>query len=378
MSLPSRIGRYEVELLLGEGGIARVLLARDPVLGRPVALKVIRDDLGLTPNEHLELTERIRSDARAASTLSHPAIVGLHDMGDDQGVGLYLVFELARGPTLRERLQEGPLPPSEVAQIARAVGSALTHAHTRGLIHRGVKPENVMLAPTGAKLTDFGLSDGALRAPAFCPPEVLSLRAFSAESDQFSLGTAMYEALTGVPAFPGDDAAAVAASVSAGKYPPPRSALPRLHRFTRLDLIFARALAKDPKKRFPSCEVFGSALSAELDRTRGAFLTTPVPRSSASRATRRRQNSLALVAFAVIFVLVAIGRLQQTKTDGSSVKKVANVPANVNDPGSSMQRVVRPSHPPESAASTAHASSATRSSSGVILPTSNSAPVIAP
>lgn len=378
MSLPSNIGRYEVDLLLGEGGIARVLLARDPVLGRPVAIKLLRDDLDLTPDGRAELTERIRGDARAASTLSHPAMVALHDMGNDENVGIYLVLELVRGPTLRERLQDGPLPPSEVAQLARALGSALTHAHGAGLVHRGVKPENIMLAPTGAKLTDLGLSHGALRTPAYSPHEVLSSGAFSPEGDQFSLAATMYEALTGAPAFTGDDAAAVAANVSAGRYAPPRSRLPKLHAFGRTDHIFARGLAKRPQKRFPSCEAFGSALGAELDRPRVAFLTTPAPRSSASRATRRWQNSLALVAVAVIFVLLAIGRLQQPKADVASVMKVPSGPMSAHESGGSMQRVVPPSHPRDSAASTAPAGSATRSAAAVILPLSNSAPVMVP
>ena len=133
MSLPARIGRYEVELLLGEGGSGRVLLARDPVLRRQVAIKVLRDDLGLTAEQRQERTERMRQQARAAATLSHPGLVALHDMGDDDRLGLYLVFELVRGPTLRERLHDGPLASEEVARIGLALAAALTHALS--LIH---------------------------------------------------------------------------------------------------------------------------------------------------------------------------------------------------------------------------------------------------
>src|SRR5271170_6178926 len=159
MDLPDRIGRYDVEHLLGQGGMGRVLLARDTVLGREVALKILRDDLGLTPELKEQLVDRMRQEARAAAALSHPAMVTLHDMGEDEHVGLYLVFERIVGPTLRERLHEkGPLPPTEVARLARALGSALTHAHAAGVVHRDVKPENVMLSPTGPKLTDFGIA----------------------------------------------------------------------------------------------------------------------------------------------------------------------------------------------------------------------------
>src|ERR1700729_1083864 len=100
MELPSRIGRYEVEHLLGQGGMGRVLLARDTVLGREVALKILRDDLGLTPELRAQLVDRMRQEARTAATLSHPVMVTLHDMGEDAEVGLYLVFERIVGPTL--------------------------------------------------------------------------------------------------------------------------------------------------------------------------------------------------------------------------------------------------------------------------------------
>src|ERR1700684_2099099 len=125
MDLPPRIGRYDVEPLRGEGGMGRVLLARDTVLGREVALKILRDDLGLTPELKAQLVDRMRQGARAAATLSHPAMVTLHDMGEDEHVGLYLVFERILGPTLRERLHaKGPRPPAEGAAARHGRGRA--------------------------------------------------------------------------------------------------------------------------------------------------------------------------------------------------------------------------------------------------------------
>jgi serine/threonine-protein kinase len=334
MDLPRRVGRYEVERLLGEGGMGRVVLARDSVLGRRVALKVLRDDLGLTPELRTQLTERMRQEARAAAALSHPGMVTIHDMGQDDDAGLFLVFELIDGPTLRERLHhDGALPPTEVAAIARILGAALTHAHQAGVIHRDVKPENVMLSPAGAKLTDFGIarlpdstltrSTTVLGTPAYSAPEALASATFSAASDQFSLASTLYEALTGKRAFPGDDALAVASRVATSRHAAPSAALPGLARSPHVDTIFDRALAKDASKRFASCAVFGEVLAAELEGA-SPGMVTPVPRSSlVPHATRRWQNLAALVALGVIATLVVAGRLQ-SDGGGVSFKSVAS------------------------------------------------------
>jgi serine/threonine-protein kinase len=336
MELPARIGRYDVEHLLGQGGMGRVLLARDTVLGREVALKVLRDDLGLTPELKAQLVDRMRQEARAAAALSHPAMVTLHDMGEDEHVGLYLVFERIVGPTLRERLHDkGALPPAEVARLARALGSALTHAHAAGVVHRDVKPENVMLSPVGPKLTDFGIArlpdstltraSTVLGTPAYSAPEAIASGAFGAQSDQFSLAATLYEALTGKRAFPGDDALMVATRVATGKQRAPTAVLPTLRGFLHVDVIFDRALAKDPKKRFASCEAFGSALAAELEGANVGYMMTPVPRTSiVTRATRRWQNIAALAALVVIVGLVVVGRFREPEEDGVSLKSVAS------------------------------------------------------
>jgi serine/threonine protein kinase len=334
VDLPRHIGRYDVERLLGEGGMGRVLLARDTVLGRRVALKILRDDLGLPPELKAQLVERMRQEARAAATLSHPGMVTLHDMGEDDAVGLFLVFELIDGPTLRERLQRGgALPPGEVAAIAKVLGAALTHAHQAGVIHRDVKPENVMLSPTGAKLTDFGIArlpdstltraTTVLGTPAYSAPEALASGAFSAASDQFSLAATLYEAVTGVRAFPGDDALAVANRVATAKHAPPTAVLPALSTFVNLDLIFDRALAKEARTRFATCAALGDVLGAELDGTNAAAMT-PMPRSSiVPRATKRWQNAAVVLALAVIAALVVAGRFQSEDT-GVSLASVAS------------------------------------------------------
>src|SRR5262249_25676120 len=159
--------------------------------------------------------------------------------------------ELIKGPTLRERLrEEGPLPPLEVAQLARSLGSALAHAHSAGVLHRDVKPENIMLAPTGPKLTDLGIArmpdspltraSTVMGTPAYSAPEALASGAFSPYSDQFSLAATLYEAMTGVPAFPGEDALVVATRVATAKHAAASSLHASLAGFVHLDPILDR------------------------------------------------------------------------------------------------------------------------------------------
>jgi serine/threonine-protein kinase len=307
MALPERIGRYEVQRVLGEGAMGRVLLARDSVLGRRVAIKVLRDDLGLPADVRAGLVERLRQEAKAAAAVSHPGMVTLHDMGDDERTGLFLVFELIDGPTLRERIARGgSLPAAEVAAMARTLGRALTFAHGSGLLHRDVKPGNVMLGPTGAKLADFGIAGAqgkgtpVIGTPAYGAPEAMSAGAFSAYSDQYSLAATLYEALTGVRPFEADRTLSVTARV-----------------------LFHRALAERARDRFGSCEMFATLLADELEGRNEKSLTTPMPQSSVvPRTTRRWQNSAALAGIAVIVALVIAGRLQGDD-EGVSLRSVA-------------------------------------------------------
>ena len=153
--------------------MGRVWLARDTVLGRKVAIKVLRDDLALPPPARDELIVRMGHEARAAAAVSHPNIVTLHDMGEDEKVGLFLVFEYVTTKnedaepgsadadivlSLRDRLKRGPLSFPEVAKLARELGSALSFAHEAGVIHRDVKPENILFSRTGFKIADFGIA----------------------------------------------------------------------------------------------------------------------------------------------------------------------------------------------------------------------------
>jgi serine/threonine protein kinase len=358
MEPPSHIGRYEVLGLLGQGGMGRVFLARDSVLGREVAIKVLRDDLGLPPEVKKTLFERMEHEARAAAALSHPNMVTLHDMGEHPELGLFLVFERVHGPTLRDRLDSGPLPPREVGQLARELGDALTQAHASGVIHRDVKPENVLLSPRGAKLTDFGIarlpdstltsaSTGAvLGTPAYSAPEALALGEFGAASDQFSLAATLYEALTGRRAFPGDDALTVAGRVAleapAALGAEERQESPWL---SRAEPVWMRGMAKAREERYSSAAALGLALSAALESPppsatamltplskRGAAaerIATPrttsssPPAVSARAAGNTRMQNMIIGGALVTLGLLVIAQRRSVAGDGVSLAGVA-------------------------------------------------------
>src|SRR5260221_6892240 len=272
--------------------MGRVLLAHDPVLDRDVAVKLLRDDLAIPDDQRQALLDRMRKEARAAARVSHPNIVALHDMGEDPHLGLYLVFEYLAGSTLKERLERGPLGPAAAARLATELGDALMTAHEAGVLHRDIKPENIILVATGAKIADFGiarvpdstltLGGGLLGTPAYSAPEALSGGQFSSKSDQFSMAATIYEAIAGKRAFPGEDAVAVASKIATDD-PPPVSTTAGVD--PHVDSVLARALSRDPRARFDSCEEFGNALSESLRASpRSAMPTLPDERHRATPA----------------------------------------------------------------------------------------------
>ncbi|HVK69689.1 MAG TPA: protein kinase [Polyangium sp.] len=271
LELPRIIGRYEVLRLVGEGAMGRVLCAHDPVLGRDVAVKLLRADLLIPRDVREGLLARMRHEARAAARVTHPNLVTLHDMGEDGQLGLYLVFEYVEGPTLKQRLKAGVMPAGEASRLARELGSALTFAHGEGILHRDIKPENIILSRTGGKIADFGIAKipdstlthagGLMGTPAYSAPETFGGKNFSPASDQFSLAASLYEAICGERAFPGDDAVEVAGRIA--RDPPNRFAT-RRGLPAAVDDVFAVAMAKAPHDRFESCAAFGEALAEAL------------------------------------------------------------------------------------------------------------------
>ncbi len=362
---PVRVGRYDVELVLGQGPIARSLLARDPIVRRHVVLKMLRADLGLDAAASAALADRVRHDVRAAAAFAHPSTVVLLDMGDDESSGPFFVFECLRGATLREAMGQGPMPRSDAARIARTLGAALAALHGAGLVHGDVKPDNVMLAAGGPKLLDlgFGAPPGAGLldpSPGFTPPEVLEGAPASPLGDQFSLAATLYATVTGKPPFTGADAPAIARAVTSAKHPAATSVFAELRACPHIDTIFDRALSKDPRRRFTACDAFASALAGSLESAYTPLMT-PISQSSiVPRATRRWQNAAAASAVLVIFALVLLGR--QPRSQGVSLKSVAGAFATAigatRPPHRATGAGAAPSAPPAAGAATKSATAA--------------------
>jgi serine/threonine-protein kinase len=280
------------------------------VLDRDVAVKHLRGDLKIPREVKNGLVTRMRHEARAAARVVHPNLVVLHDMGEDPGVGLFLVFEYIEGPTLKQRLQrETRVPAVEAARLARELGAALTTAHEAGILHRDVKPENIMLSKHGGKIADFGIAripdstlthqGGLMGTPAYSAPETFRAGKFSPESDQFSLAASLYEAISGRRAFPGDDAVTVAARI-ASTDPDPFAA--KLGLPAAVDTVLMRAMAKTPEARYPSCEAFGAALTESLDASTEATATATMPLVRKVEPPRESRTTTVLLGAAVVVV----------------------------------------------------------------------------
>ncbi len=267
MTPPRRFGSYHLLTELGRGGMGAVFLARHVELGREVAIKVLLGDAG--PSEEA----RFRREAAAAASLNHPGIVRVHDFGREQGT-LYLVLERVEGESLAARLaRQGPLAPREAAALVVEVADAVAAAHAQGVIHRDLKPHNVLMQGARPRLTDFGIAQveqasrltrtgQALGTPAYMAPEQVEGKEVDARADVYGLGAILYEALTGRAPFSGTTEINVITKLLREPPPTPSTIRPGLDR--GLEAICLRCLEKEPGARYPEVGALRSDLTGWL------------------------------------------------------------------------------------------------------------------
>src|SRR5579863_1075424 len=323
-----RLGPYEVVGAIDAGGMGEVYRARDTRLDRCVAVKILPAHFSSNP----ELKSRFEREARTLSSVAHPHICHLYDVGSQSGTD-YLVMERLEGETLAARVKKGPLATSEEVRIGTEITDALASAHRLGLVHRDLKPSNIMLTKMGAKLMDFGLAKPAVAGPAAAPqvaelsgdtltamqqspgtpitiagsivgtiqymsPEQLEGKEADARSDIFALGAVLYEMATGKRAFTGKSQLSVMSAILEKEPEPVSSAQPMAS--PALDRVVQGCLAKDPDERWQTAHDVKLQLQWIAEGGSQAGIPAPVSK-------RRRMSQSVAWAAAGVFFLAALG-----------------------------------------------------------------------
>jgi len=290
----THLGRYRILRELGRGAMGVVYLAEDESLQRQVAIKtlLLPDDA----KQSRELEARFRQEAKAAGGVSHPNTITIHDFGRE-GNWLYIAMERLQGVELRELMEGGPLPLEGALDIAGQVAAGLAAAHERGVVHRDVKPGNIMVLPGGlAKIMDFGIArmqtsdlrtatGTMIGSPKYMSPEQVGGHLVDPRSDIFSLGSLLYEMVTGQPAFQGANLGQLLAAIMHGAPVPPSQVRPGLP--ASIELVITRATQKNPRSRYQDAGEMARDIAqcrALLARTRGE--SAPVPASDPHAATQ--------------------------------------------------------------------------------------------
>lgn len=332
------LGRYRVIRELGKGGMGLVYLAEDPMLGREVAIKTIRMQESDADKEKF-LMERFLREARIVAKLSHPNIVTIHDLFQ-QDDAVYVVMEFVPGRDLGVRLRESPtMDPAEVARIIAQAGAALDHAHSKGIVHRDVKPANMLIHQDGdVKVTDFGiakLSTASTQTTTgvvmgtidYMSPEQVQSKPVDGRSDLYSLAVMAFRLLTGKKVFDAESLVTLAMKIVNEPPPAPsaiNSALPKA-----VDGVIAKALAKSPDDRYANCAAFAHELelaisspeaeAAPKPETAAPQISTPV----ATQASAPKQQRGAYLAAAALAVIAGVGYLVWPKPPAPSPQKQA-------------------------------------------------------
>lgn len=286
---PKKIGRYEVKSELGRGGMATVYLAEDPLIGREIAVKVLPREFLHDPN----FRGRFEREARTIAMLEHPAIVPIYDFGEQDGQP-YLVMRVMKGGALSDRIRSGPLPPREAAEILRRLASALDHAHSRGVIHRDLKPGNILFDEGGnAFLSDFGIvklaqstatltGESIVGTPAYMSPEqVHGDKEIDGRSDIYTLGVILFQMLSGQMPYRAETPAKLMMAHVLNPVPRILDVRPDLP--PAVNDVLATALAKSPDERFSTAADLTDALDDTLQGKsplQATVLDAPTPGST--------------------------------------------------------------------------------------------------
>src|SRR6476659_3765825 len=287
--------RYELEELVGTGGMSSVFRAHDRLLDRKVALKVLHEQYAADA----DYVERFRREARSVAALSHPNIVTVIDRGEHCG-RQYIVFEYIEGENLKRLIERrGPAPVATALELAIQVARGLSFAHQQGLVHRDVKPQNVLLNGNNeAKVTDFGIARSldvqhgmtqtgtVLGTSDYIAPEQAQGQRVDEHTDVYSLGVVLYELLTTEVPFPGENLVAVAMRHINEPPPPIRDKRPDVS--PRLEAAVQRAMAKRPEDRFQTMADFCRELEADLAEAQGGTVAAPALPRRPAKASRRR------------------------------------------------------------------------------------------
>lgn len=342
--------RYELTRILGRGGMAEVYAAHDRVLDRHVAVKLLLERF----KEDSAFTRRFSDEARHAARLNHPNLVAVYDTGSADGQP-FIVMELVDGRSLQEALAEGTVDVATAVTVVAAVSKALGYAHDRGVIHRDVKPGNIMLAHDGSvKVTDFGIARAigndtvtrtaaVLGTAAYLSPEQAQGGAIDPRSDLYSLGVVLYEALTGSQPFRGDSPVTVAYQHVQEQPRPPRERNPAIT--VALEAVVLRAMAKNPANRYQHASDMYADLTAARDgqpivappllSDDATLLLEPELTERATRhnrrQTRQRRTIAALLGLIGLLAIVGIGYGLASLFNGDATE-FATVPDVVGEP----------------------------------------------